>query len=81
MATENKAPEKKPNIFARLGGRIARWFREMRSELKKVVWPTRAQVVNNSWVVLVCILVVGLVIALFDYVINLGVQLLISTVG
>jgi len=32
--------------------RIARWFREMRSELKKVVWPTPKQIVNNTFVAL-----------------------------
>ena len=32
--------------------RFARWFREMRSELKKVVWPTPKQIVNNTFVAL-----------------------------
>ena len=32
--------------------RIARWFREMRSELKKVVWPTPKQIANNTFVAL-----------------------------
>ena len=30
--------------------RLAKWFREMRSELKKVVWPTPKQIVNNTFV-------------------------------
>ena len=32
--------------------RIIKWFREMRSELKKVVWPTPKQIVNNTFVAL-----------------------------
>jgi len=32
--------------------RFLRWFREMRSELKKVVWPTPKQIVNNTFVAL-----------------------------
>ena len=32
--------------------RIARWFREMRSELKKVVWSTPKQIVNNTAIAL-----------------------------
>ena len=32
--------------------RFAKWFREMRSELKKVVWPTPKQIVNNTFVAL-----------------------------
>ena len=60
------------------GKRIARWFREMRSELKKVVWPTRAQVINNSWVVVVCVVVVGAMIAVFDFLMNTGVGALLD---
>ena len=32
-----KADKKKPGVFARIG----KWFKDMRSELKKVQWPTR----------------------------------------
>ena len=31
-----------------------RWFREMRSELKKVVWPTPQKVAKNTGTVLLC---------------------------
>lgn len=60
--------ENKPNIFSRVKTRLTRWFREMRSELKKVVWPTRKQLVNNTMIVLVALLVVGAVIAALDAV-------------
>ena len=39
---------KKPNIFVRMGTGLSRWFREMKSELKKVVWPSGKQLVNNT---------------------------------
>ena len=32
-------------------GKIARWFKDLRQELKKVVWPDRKTVTNNSIVV------------------------------
>ena len=35
---------KKPNIFQRW----ARSFKDMRGEMKKVVWPTKKQVINNT---------------------------------
>ena len=57
------AEAKKQNIFSRL----ARWFREMKSELKKVVWPSRKQMVNNTIIVLVCVLIVGVFIWAFDF--------------
>ncbi|MCL2003860.1 MAG: preprotein translocase subunit SecE [Oscillospiraceae bacterium] len=54
--------EKKPNIIARL----ARWFRETRSELKRVVWPTRKQLINNTAIVLCAVIAVGIVMAGLD---------------
>ena len=65
-------------FFKRTGARISKWFREMRSELKKVVWPSRKQLIQNSLVVLLCVLVVGVFIWIFDAVANLVVQGLIG---
>ena len=70
--------QEKGNIFLRTGKRISKWFREMRSELKKVVWPSRKQLIQNSLVVLLCVLVVGVFIWIFDAVANLVVQGLIG---
>ena len=63
MAETNK----KENIFARIG----RWFREMRSELKKIVWLSKGQLGKNIVTVLLCCLVVGVLIWVFDLVANL----------
>ena len=57
---------KKPHIFVRMGTGLSRWFREMKSELKKVVWPSGKQLVNNTVVVLVAVLIVGIIVCLFD---------------
>ena len=74
------AEAKKANWFKRFFGAIARYFRELRSELKKVVWPTPKQVLKNTLIVVVCILVVGAFIWLFDFVADLGITKLLSLV-
>ena len=43
-------PTKKRKVKG--SNRLLKWFREMRSELKKVVWPTPKQIVNNTFVAL-----------------------------
>ncbi len=58
-----------------------RWFREMKSELKKVVWPTKATVMKNTGTVLLCSLVVGACIWIFDAVVVNALQMLISILG
>ena len=55
-----------------------RWFRETRSELKKVVWPDRKTVVKNTATVLLCSLLVGVCIWIFDAVAVLAVDTLIG---
>jgi len=63
----NASPATKPSKKkTKKPSRIAKWFREMKSELKKVTWPTRKQVVNNSWVVLVVVVICALVLWGFD---------------
>jgi len=47
--------------------RIAKWFREMRSELKKVVWPTPKQVVNNTFIALTVMSVAAVLIWALDF--------------
>ena len=67
---------KKPNFFVRTGRAISKWFRAMKSELKKVVWPNGKQLLNNTMIVLVSILIVGIVVCLFDFLAGQGMSLL-----
>ena len=67
---------KKENWFKRTLGAIARYFRELRSELKKVVWSTPKQVAKNTLIVIACVIVVGVFIWVFDFV----AQTLITTI-
>ena len=57
------------------------WFREMKSELKKVTWPNRKTVVKNTGTVLLCSLVIGACIWIFDFVAVTAVQMIISVLG
>ncbi len=43
------------------------FLREVRGELRKVAWPTRAEVINYSIIVLVAIIVLTALIAALDY--------------
>ena len=71
----DKKKEKKPGLFAK----IAKWFRDLKSEAKKVVWPTGKQVVNNTIIVIIAAIVVCLFVALLDFVFG-AARDLISTI-
>ena len=72
------AEVKKENWFARTWGKVRKYFRELRSELKKVVWPTAEQVLKNAAIVAGCVIVVGIFIWVFDFVAQFGIDALIS---
>ena len=72
------AEVKKENWFASKWNLTKKFFREIKSELKKVVWPTPQQVLKNALVVAACVLVVGIFIWLFDFVAQFIIDALIS---
>ena len=55
-----------------------RWFREMRSELKKVVWPTPEKVAKNTGTVILYSVVFGACIWIFDGVAALFIKTLLN---
>ena len=75
------AEGKKQNWFVRAWGAICRYFRELRSELKKVVWPTPKQVVKNTLIVLACVLIVGVFIWVFDFIAREVISALLKLFG
>ena len=72
------AEVKKEHWFKATWGKTCKFFRELRSELTKVVWPTAEQVLKNALVVACCVLVVGAFIWLFDYAAQFIVNTLIG---
>lgn len=78
MADQEKgtpAKAKKPSVFSRAG----KWVRELKSEIRKIVWPSRKQTLNNTMVVLAAIVLVGIFIWVLDAIFNFGIQTLITS--
>jgi preprotein translocase subunit SecE len=83
MAEEKKTPAKVEeskltkvlNWFKTLPGRIAKPFKNMVAELKKVTWPSKKKWISSSVMVLVFMLFMGVVIGLLD----LGATALVNT--
>jgi preprotein translocase subunit SecE len=69
-----KVPAKKGktvsvNRTERLGlfGRMSLFLRQVKTELLKVVWPTKEQMVTYTAVVVVFVIIMGLIIAALDF--------------
>lgn len=57
---------KKVSWFKRSGQGIVRLYKEVKVELKKVIWPNRTQLINNTGTVLLFCLIIGCIIWVSD---------------
>ena len=63
----------KPNVFQRL----SKYFNDVRAEMKRVVWPTRPEVINSSVVVIVTLIF----FTVFTFVVDQVVIFIINSVA
>lgn len=59
-----KSEKKKKGFFSK----VSQFAKELRSEIKKIVWPTKKQVWNNTCVVGVVMIAVGGFIWIIDWI-------------
>jgi len=64
---ERRPKEKKDVHRTGLVGVISRFFREIISELRKVIWPTRNELLTYTAVVIVFVTIITTIVALLDY--------------
>ena len=58
------------NFFVKIGKAIAKFFKDLKGETKKIVWPGRHMVLKSTGIVLAAILVIGAVIWLLDFAVS-----------
>lgn len=66
----------KGNVFARSGKGIAKFAKDFKGEIKKIVWPDRTTVLKSTGVVLAVVTVIGLIIFIIDTGLTQAIQLL-----
>ena len=69
-----KKKEKKPNP-------VLRWLKDLKGELKKVTWPSLKDVVKNVGIVILCVLIVGAFIWVFDFLARAVIDALLQLFG
>ena len=60
------------------GAQTREFLSESRFELRKVVWPTRQEALRTTWVVMLAVLIISLMLAGFDAVIQWVIKLLLG---
>ena len=81
VAPTTNAVKKETGKKLGFGQRVTKWMREMRSELKKVIWPTPIETAKKTGVALLVMVISAVVIWLFDSAADAIVQAVITLVG
>ena len=82
MADKNtKEVAKKDGKKTSIWQKISKFFREYKSEMKKISWPTFSEVVKNSLITLVVVLIVGAFIWLVDWGLTSGRDAILGKIG
>jgi preprotein translocase, SecE subunit, bacterial len=80
VGCEFMAEEAKVSKLEKAGKNSSRFFREIRSELKKVIWPTREQLVNYTVTVLTFCLAIGVIIWVADFLFGQAFQFVLGKI-
>ena len=64
----------KLNLFQRIG----KYFKGVWVELKKVIWPSFSKVRKDTTIVLITMIIVGICLAVLDWVFSLGLRALLG---
>ena len=72
------AEDVKVSKFTTTRKNFVRFFKDVRSELKKVIWPNKSQLINNTVTVLACCLIVGMIIWVVDVGLTTAVDKLLT---
>jgi len=70
-----KKEVRRTGLFGRIGG----FFREIISELRKVIWPTRKELLTYTAVVIVFVTVITTIVAGLDYGFARGILFLFGS--
>lgn len=53
------------------------WYKGLKAEFKKIIWPDKKTIIRETIAVIVVTIILGLIIAVLDYAIGLGVSALL----
>ncbi len=70
---EQKAQEKADGIYKGPLKRMLLFFRQVVAELRKVIWPTRKELLSYTWIVLIFVLIMSAYIGVLDFIFTKGV--------
>ena len=76
-----KKGEKKENFFVRFGKKVKKLCRDLASEMKKVVWLSKAETKKSSVLVIVTVVAIAAAIGVVDTVFSAVINFIAGLIG
>ena len=70
---KDKSSKKKKNGFFK---RVGAYFKDLKNELKKVVWPTKSRLLHSTLVVLAMVAIICIFVCVLDLIFNGAISLM-----
>ena len=80
VETSKKTTEKKAKAKAKGQGRLSKFFKDYKSEINKIVWPSKETTLKSTCMVIVCLVVSAAVVGALDLGAGKLMDLLVSLV-
>ncbi|MCC8066898.1 MAG: preprotein translocase subunit SecE [Clostridiales bacterium] len=58
--------------------KIKNWFNGLKAEFKKIIWPDRTTLAKQTGAVIAVSIVLGMIIAMLDFIFQYGVDILVN---
>ena len=66
--------KEKGKFFAGIGT----WFKGVKSELKKIIWPTPNKILKDTGIVIITVAIVAAFLSVLNWVFHLGIEKLLG---
>ena len=76
MADMNTEAVAKKNSKDSFTEKFSKWFKGLKAEYNKIVWESREQVTRETIAVIIITALVGILIAIVDYILKYGIDIL-----
>ena len=54
------------------------WLTGLKAEFRKIIWPTKEQLAKETTAVVIVSVILGVIIALLDFIIQYGIDFLVN---
>ncbi len=72
VTSANKATSDKKNASTESAPKKKSWFKGLKSEFKKIIWPEKKSVARQTTAVVLITAVLGVIITVIDYLVQIG---------